>query len=400
MKKGIILLAVIALHHFTVLAQGVNNTGHFILSGKVNGRNTGLIWLSYIDKNGKEVKDTTYLKKGAFAFKGYVSGPISAILLGRTKSRSSDDPNFTELFLEPGKMQIMLSENDFKSFKMTGSNTQTDMTLLRNQKSSVTKKENTIGLMLQELNNRMSKGDTSLLLRSKKDSVWGNYLVCREEERKIDYAFIASHPSSCLSPYLMDYYFGSRKLPLDSAELFFNRFTTSVKESPLGKNINSQIVQRKTSAVGGKAPDFTRADINGAPLTLSSLEGRGYILLDFWASWCVPCRADNPEIKRIYETYHPKGLDIISISWDSDKKAWHDAINKDGTNQWYHVFANVFLPNDNGLRGTYAIAGIPSLILIDKNGTIIGRYRGGSEEGDISDLDKKLAEVFSKQNKH
>ncbi|HEX3384863.1 MAG TPA: TlpA disulfide reductase family protein [Mucilaginibacter sp.] len=377
-------------------AQKTENRTNFILTGQIAGRNNGLIWINYLDKKGKEIKDTTYLSNGNFKFKGQIDGATPVSLYGNVKSRSSDDPNFTELFIEPGKMTVTLTEGHFKNFEMTGSRSQADMFLLQKQKALITSQQAAIGRLKNRIIDQINKGDTSETARHQKDSILNKEHECRELERKADFNFISSHPASSVSPYLMNKYFRSRELSLDSAELFFGRFTSSVKESVLGKNIGRQIAQRKASAIGSKAPNFTKPDINGKSLTLSELKGKGYILLDFWASWCVPCRKDEPEIKKLYETYHLKGLDIISISWDSNKKAWQDAIASDGTGEWHQVFANVFLPNDNGLRDTYFIGAIPSLILIDTNGVIIGRYRGASDEGDLADLKKKLVEVFNK----
>jgi len=393
MRKIIVLFTVVA---FTLKAsaQKSENAANFILMGKVNGRNTGSIWIGYTDKSGKWIKDTTYLNNGKFVFRGLIDGATRAILAGNTKSNSGDDPNFTELFAEPGKMTITLTEDRFKDFSMTGSRMQADMFLLQKQKAPIKMQEDAIGKLKTQLIDQISKGDTSAATRHKQDSIQNKEQEYRRLERKVDFDFIASHPASCVSPYLMDPYFRSRELSVDSAELFFDRLTPTVKGTVLGKNMGHQIAQRKASSAGKPAPDFTRPDISGKSLTLSALKGRGYILLDFWASWCVPCRRDNPEIKKLYAAYHPKGFDIISISWDSDKKAWQNAVAADGTGEWRQVFANVFLPNDNGLRDTYSISTIPSLILIDPKGIIVGRYRGASDEGDLADLEKKLAEVL------
>jgi len=393
MRKIIIFFIVFAFA-LKVSAQKSGNTTNFTLTGKVNGRNTGSVWIGYTDKNGKWIKDTTYLNNGKFIFRGLIDGATPAILTGNAKSSSGDDPNFTELFIEPGRMTVTLTEDHFKDFSMTGSAMQADMFLLQKQKKSIKTQEAAIGKEKMRLIDQISKGDTSAATRHKQDSIGNKEQEYHELERKADFDFIVLHPASCVSPYLMEPYFRSRELSLDSARLFFGRLSPAVKETALGKNMGRQIGQRKASSIGNRAPDFTRPDVTGQSLTLSALEGNGYILLDFWASWCVPCRRDNPEIKKLYETYHSKGFDIISISWDSNKKAWQDAVAADGTGGWHQVFANVFLPNDNGLRDTYSISSIPSLILIGPKGTIVGRYRGARDEGTLSALEKKLVEVF------
>jgi len=353
-----------------------------------------LIRLSYVDINKKIVKDTALLKNGKFIFKGAISGPVSSIISGNTKSQSSDDPNFLELFLTPGKMTIRLRENNFKQAKVTGSAMQEDMVAVNKLKEYNSKEEKNLSLQIEQIDKNghdIKDSKASALMR---DSLYKIYLQYRKEDEKVDCLFIKTHPGSYLSPYLMDYDFGSRKMTLDSALLFYNKFTASVKNSPAGKSIYEKITARMASSVGNFAPTFTKVDINGQTFDLTAFRDKSYILLDFWASWCKPCREETPQLKKLYKQYHAKGLEVVSISWDSKEKNWKDAIAQDTIAMWRHIMADMYLPNDNSLRNTYAIEGIPTFILIDKRGRIIGRYRGGDDEGNIEDLDKKLAEVM------
>lgn len=363
---------------------------NFTLAGKVIGRDTGIIWLNYLDKNGNAVNDTTRLKNGSFIFKGVIAGPEYAVLMGDTKSRSSDDPNLKELFISPGNMTILLYENDFYHAKLTGSPMQADMDEVNKQKEAIIKVERVLGSNLENINQRLRNGKDTAGLNTIRDSILNQFKLCGEQNKKIDYAFITSHPASYLSPYLMNYYFGGRKLPLDSAQLFYNTFTIKVKNSPAGKSINEDINARIASSPGKMAPVFAKVDIDGKNLDLTSFRGKSYVILDFWASWCVPCRQATPYIKELYNKYHSKGLDVVSLSWDSDPKAWKAAINEDSTGIWHHLLANVFLPHDNGLRTMYAIEGIPTFVLIDKKGIIMGRWTGMGKDEE-AEIDKMLA---------
>jgi peroxiredoxin len=395
MIKKIILLSIICLPIYILHAQQTKLINKFSLSGSITGQHLDFLRLSYKDQNGKYVKDTCHIKNGTFVFTGYLNGPTTANLMGHTKSNSSDDPNFTMIFLEPVQMRATLIEDSFKNAIITGSPTQYEFEMLKKEKEPITKIEDKLSKELKEIDKIVQKGDTSIATKNKRDIIWNSYLKYREEDKHIDYAFISTHPGSYLSPYLMGYYFDSRKLSLDSAELFFNSFDNAVQESLYGKLINDQIIARKSSSTGSPAPIFSKTDINGKEINLSSFKGKSYVLLDFWASWCIPCREITPCLKKIYQKFHSKGLDVISISWDSDKKAWLDAIAKDDTNNWYNIFGDVFQPMDNGLRNKYAIASIPTLILIDKNGIIIGRYRGDGEDGDETTLLNKLNKIFA-----
>ncbi len=394
MTKKIILLSIIWAHSYIINAQQLKLTNKFTLSISITGQHVNLLLLSYTDQNGKYVKDTCHSKKGIFVFTGYINGPSTANLTGHTKSNSSDDPNFTMIFLEPVNMKCILVENNFKNAKITGSATQHEFEMLTKEKASIKKIEDILSIKLKEIDKNIQNGDTSLTQKNKHDKIWNKYLKCREKDKQIDYAFISTHPGSYLSPYLMVYYFGSRKLSLDSAELFFNNFHKTIQNSFYGKSIKDEISARKLSSTGSAAPIFSKIDINGKEINLSSFKGKSYVLLDFWASWCAPCREITPHLKELYQKLHSKGLDVISISWDSDKKAWLDAITKDDTNNWNNVFADISQPMDNGLRDKYSIASIPTLILIDKNGIIIGRYRGDGEDGDETALYDELNRIF------
>ena len=392
MKTKIITILVFLLFsRYTLSAQG----NSFMLSGKVIGRDSGILILDYTDKKGKWVSDTAYLKGGAFSFSGTLGGPENTTLTGDIKSRSVDDPNFTQLFLEPNKMTITLHENDVKNAVMAGSVMQGDMDLLKKQKKLNIALENEIGIQLDNTYKAEKNGGNPVVLKIKRDSLYNLARRYSAQDKIVDYAFITTHPKSYLSPYLMEYYFESRKLPLDSAEIFYSSFIPKVKTSIAGKIINDAIIARKASAIGMVAPEFTKVDINGKNIDLTSFRDKNYILLDFWASWCVPCREGIPHLKQVYRQYHSKGLDIVGLSWDSDEKAWKDAINKDSTGMWHHIFANMYLPNDNSLRNKYSIEGIPTLVLIDKSGVILDRWTGEDAETE-ADIDKKMAEVFSK----
>jgi len=291
-------------------------------------------------------------------------------------------------------MSIRLTENDFKHHKMTGSPMETDMEGLRKQKAAILNAEDALGLRLIDINNN---ADTSTKTRAalviKRDSAYNALQQYLEQERKINYAFITGHPASYLSPYLMAHYLGSRRLPIDSALMLYNAFTPAVKNSIAGAEIGGEIKTRQASAPGKVAPVFVKTDIDGKNIDLTSFRNKNYVLLDFWASWCIPCRAETPRIKQLYKRFHTGGLEIISIAWDFKETDWRDAISKDSTGMWRHIKADMHA-NDGTMREKYAINGIPSYILIDKNGVIIGRYHGSDDNESTDDLEKKLSELI------
>jgi thiol-disulfide isomerase/thioredoxin len=148
--------------------------------------------------------------------------------------------------------------------------------------------------------------------------------------------------------------------------------------------------------IGSVASDFLGISLDHRKITLSPFIGKSFILLDFWASWCGPCREMMPDLKHLYQKYHSKGLQIISISFDTDSTDWKKAVREEGIQSWINVISREYysIQNPNGLHVKYGIKAIPTTILIDKEGSIIGHYEGYSENGSKSDLDKKLVEIF------
>ena len=136
--------------------------------------------------------------------------------------------------------------------------------------------------------------------------------------------------------------------------------------------------------VGSEAPDFSQQDPNGTTIALSSLRGK-VVLIDFWASWCKPCRMENPNVKRVYEKYHNKGFEILGVSLDRDKNSWTGAIQQDGL-PWLHVSDLQFW--NNAAAQQYGISSIPFTVLVDKDGKVIDKNLRGPA------LEAKLAELF------
>lgn len=183
-------------------------------------------------------------------------------------------------------------------------------------------------------------------------------------------ACFAAHPDVEAAAFY--YYTFNRETPLEAYEAGFNRFTERVQGSFLGRNAREEIISRKATREGTDAPEFTLNDREGNPVSLASLRG-GYVLLDFWASWCKPCRESMPHLKALYDTYHEKGLEVLGISIDSDAEAWKQAVDDDGT-PWLHVIDESPAPRKPSVvAATYGVHAVPTLFLIDPEGRMVGK---------------------------
>jgi thiol-disulfide isomerase/thioredoxin len=214
-------------------------------------------------------------------------------------------------------------------------------------------------------------------------------------KRQEDY--MKKYPSTALAASFLRMELGH--MPIEKMKEAYDKLDATAKETTSGKEIANEIAVLERVNPGNPAPDFTANDLlTGKPFSLSSLKGK-VVLLDFWASWCVPCRKSNPHVKALYEKYKKKGFDVVYVaSDDSNPNAALKAIEQDGIKKYHHVLAGLKEIRDaNGkmlgydksqdIGEKYAIHFLPTKYLIDREGKIIGKV-------DDETLDAKLKEIF------
>ncbi|MES2396214.1 MAG: TlpA disulfide reductase family protein [Bacteroidota bacterium] len=164
-------------------------------------------------------------------------------------------------------------------------------------------------------------------------------------------------------------------------EILFAKYPNS----PYVKSFHDDVASKKKLAIGTVAPEITMNTPEGKPLSLSSQKGK-VVLVDFWASWCGPCRAENPNVVKAYNKYKSKGFDVFNVSLDADPTKWKQAIEKDNLTWSNHICD--FKAWQSPVVALYGFKGIPYNVLLDKEGKIIAKNLRGE------DLEKKLAEIF------
>ncbi len=202
----------------------------------------------------------------------------------------------------------------------------------------------------------------------------------QKKQLAVDYA--KTHSSSYIAVFELANYF-SYNPDADTLAGLYNGLEEKIRNSHTGKMVKTILDAAITTSVGKPAPEFTQNDTKGKPVTLSSFRGQ-YVLIDFWASWCGPCRAENPAVVKAWRTWHSKGFAILGISLDDNKDKWLGAIKKDGLD-WTQV--SDLKSWQNSVAALYGVQGIPMNFLLDKDGNIIAKGLRGDE------LEKKLAEL-------
>ncbi len=396
MKSQLCLLLIFIFCSCTDRTQKNKPLNIFILKGSIIGKNTHTIFLSYKDTAGKKIEDSARVNNGTFEFNGSIISPVFAELTTDAKKKSENDSHYTEFFLSPGNMTVSIKEDDFDQAKITGSVMQDDWNKLKKLEEPTTRTKDSLEIQmnkLRELVNTKKVHAAYEVLLSKFDQT-------DQQQKQVNYKFITTHTQSFLSAYLLENFLGG-DMPTDSIEMFYNPFSDAVKKSVSGKAIEKEIVNRKASSVGSIVRMPLGVNVDGSRFDPRSFKIDNYLLIYFWADWAI----DNTRLKPIYNKYHSQGLDVLAISMDSFTKMWLDSVKQENTLMWHNILAD---PVGN-LDTFYNIREMaPSLLLlVNKNHKIIGRYRGRSslykrdyDEGDITDLDKKLAKVLGDPNKH
>lgn len=359
MKK---FLSLLLFSPAVLLAQ--NGNKNFEVRGNVSGLADGKVQIVGMSED-HAVLTSDSSKNGVFTLKGSVTEPgLYYIVL------SNEQPQY--LYLENKPITITGSKADIKNIKVEGSQSHTDFVAFNKIFNPLIAELNGFAALIQRETDEKKKDD----LFKKYDSVVK--IVDKEVSN-----FVASKKSSYVSAFLLSV---SAQVLADPTvmEQRFNMLSEEVRNSEIGKSLANNIAYFKVGAVGTDALDFTQNDIEGKPVKLSSFKGK-YVLLDFWASWCKPCRIENPNVVKVYNKFKAKNFTILGVSLDQSKDAWVKAIENDRL-KWNHV--SDLQQWNNAVAQMYHVQSIPGNFLIDPNGKIVARDLRGD------DLEKKLCELL------
>lgn len=375
------ILAILILYFFPLC---ILNAQIFYIKGKTTNAYSKPLYISYYsDLLKKSITDSTTVNDYHFQFKGMINMPALALL--RT-TNSKDLENTAILFIEPGEMLVSINTDDMSDVKLTGSysgRVYDTLTKLRSKLSD------TYQSTMDSIN-RFGKNGVSFETKRRQDEYFERFY-------NLDTSFMLARPNSIVTAFFLPPYF--RILSRERILTYYKGMGNGLRNSVYGEQVEVAINRKSIASIGDMSYNFDSRDVNQNLISLRQFQGR-YVLLDFWASWCVPCREENPELIKLYKKYHPKGLEIISIA-DDDKhlQAWKDAINTDGTGIWHQILRGsdeqkalkgIFNPND--LNKLYGVGVLPTKILIDKTGKIIYNSKYQND----FDFELTLKNIFEK----
>jgi peroxiredoxin len=379
MKK--LVFAVLVLASFAANAQEAQD---FTVNGSL--QNIALpvnkVFYSY-RADGVTVRDSVAPTDGKYSFSGKIAEPLMVTIFVRYKNDAQGKPikmfqprDYASVFVAPGAVQVS-SVDSFSNVKVKGSKAH-DAYL------SLTEKTKPVNDKMQAASKAYSAAYQAKDSATMK-TLDATFDALDLEMKEVYKGYLATNNNSPIAMYALGQMAGWDINP-EVVEPIYKALSEPARATPSGKAFAEKIVTAKKTAVGAMAMDFTQNDTLDVPVSLSSFKGK-YVLIDFWASWCGPCRQENPNVVKAFQTYNAKGFTVLGVSLDQPgaKDKWIKAIHDDNLT-WTQVSDLKYW--DNQVAKQYGIQAIPQNFLVDPAGKIIAKNIRGEE------LSSKLATIF------
>ena len=378
MKTQIIFIISIALL-FSCKPSTTNYGDNYEVIVKADGVYDGLRAYLMKTENGRNriATDTAVVFNGAFVFKGEIKGTeMRSLTIDGVRGQTS-------VFVEPGIIHVELYKDSIHKSKVEGTY---NNAVFNDYKNQYQEKIEAIDAVRSQFLNSNKDTEGLKALQKKGDSL-------RAQLKNFGYEFIKTNNDSDFSLFVLEGLTSQKGFDVELASNAFKNIEASIKTKNESNQLITDRIRQKIESnpnrpkikIGMQAPDFTAPDPQGKQITLSEIKGK-VTIVDFWASWCKPCRIENPNLVKLYDKYHSKGLEIISVSLErgNQKAFWIEAIKKDQLN-WYNV-SNLKFWQDP-IAQAYSVNSIPATFILDENGTVVAeRLRGAELEATIKNL--------------
>ncbi len=371
-KVLVVLFAISVLVSCDDNGQSEDYNNGFEINARVSGLDTDKVHLlKKVDGEWKSV-DSVQAKSGEFVFKGYVHFPeMYLIMFG------NNEMAVTPIFLDNSRIELSAIYDSLDNASIKGSKSQDEFKQYLNEISHFNDKNKDL---TNQYNQAVANKDEQTMKQIEE-----TYKELMKSRLNFIENYVVAHNKSVVAPYVLSQI--ALGLEADKLDSILNLFDASLSSSVYTKQIKKRVNVLKRVSVGKEAPDFILNDTTGQPVSLSSYRGK-YLLIDFWASWCAPCRNANPSNVAIYNEFKSDDFEILGVSFDENREDWVKAIRQDKL-AWKQVSDLKGWLSEAGKL--YGVRSIPQTILLDKKGIIIAKNLRGDK------LKEKIAEVLKKK---
>lgn len=375
MKKITLLVA------STLVLISCNNLkdNEFLITGTADGvKNGKKVFVETQTETGFIAKDTAVVENGKFELKG----TSETIDLGFI--RIEDQSISLPIILEEGKISVAIKTDTILNSKISGTDNNDKFQSFNDaSKVVVNKKMKFEKANLERITAAKKANDTVTV-----NQIMKEYGKFQEDLNKVSKNFIKNNPDAYLSVLLLENFLMRQYLTAEEITSYFAKIDKSLLNTKSAKNIKKVLDAIKNDPaakveVGGKAPEFSAKNPEGKQISLKESMSK-VTIIDFWASWCGPCRGENPNVVALYKEMHAKGLNIIGVSLDKDAAKWKEAIAKDGL-VWPQISNLKFW--DEPIAKQYNVESIPATFILDAKGVIVARdLRGDALKAKVTEL--------------